>query len=73
MRWRQGQRRDDVASITLPPAGSGHTFLVGCFFRRQGQDRQRERGKRPFATFPSSQGGALGLDTRDRPRERDRV
>lgn len=60
MRWRQGQRRDDVAGITLPPAGSGHTFLAGCFFRSQGEDRQAERKKKkPSETFSSSQGGVF--------------
>lgn len=34
-----------MAGITLPPAGSGHTFHGGCFFRSQGEDRQGERGR----------------------------
>lgn len=35
-----------MAGITLPPAGSGHTFHDGCFFRSQGEDKQRERRER---------------------------
>lgn len=49
-----------MAGVTLPPAGSGHTFLGGCFFRSQGEDRQRKE-KEPSVTFSFSQGGAFWL------------
>lgn len=36
--------RDDVAGITLPPAGSGRTFRDGCFFSCQREDRREVGG-----------------------------
>lgn len=35
-----------MAGITLPPAGSGHTFHDGCFFRSQREDRQERQEKK---------------------------
>lgn len=54
-------------AVTLPPAGSGHTFLCGCFFRSQGRRGQRKE-KEPSVTFPFSQGGAVGSHKTPRPR-----
>lgn len=48
-----------MAGVTLPPAGSGRTFLGGCFFRSQSEARQRKE-KKPSVTLPFSQGGASG-------------
>lgn len=48
-----------MAGVTLPPAGSGRTFLGGCFFRSQSEARQK--GKEDFCDPPLLPGRGLRL------------
>lgn len=54
-----------MAGITLPPAGSGRTFLGGCFCRGRMVEGER---KRRHLTFCFSQGGACGCHATPCPR-----